>query len=103
MKYCSFFSGAPSSTIDLLPKGKDWTDSLTEVEGHEAAYRFDGKTAVNVSCCVIKKLFVQYFAFEFIYISPECYYMYCRRLTWILRGYDRLVSGFKFNRGVCLG
>ena len=40
--------GASQNTVDLLPKGKSWTDPLTPVEGHEAAYSFDGKTAVKV-------------------------------------------------------
>lgn len=40
--------GVASSTVELLPKGKKWTQPLTAVDGHEAAYKFDGKTAVKV-------------------------------------------------------
>jgi len=29
--------------------GKSWTKDLKPVKGHEAAYNFDGKTAVKVS------------------------------------------------------
>jgi len=40
--------GASPDTVDLLPKDAEWTQSLESVEGHETAYKFDGKTAVKV-------------------------------------------------------
>lgn len=50
----SLLAGASQNTIDLLPKGQPWTEHLKAVEGHEAAYKFDGKTGVKVwqiYCC----------------------------------------------------
>ncbi|XP_067946088.1 calsyntenin-1-like [Watersipora subatra] len=40
--------GAAPNSVDLLPKDADWVEPLKAIEGHETAYRFDGKTAVNV-------------------------------------------------------
>lgn len=51
------FPGASRNTVDLLPQGEPWTKDLTPIEGHEAAYKFDGKTAVNVNISVNRPKF----------------------------------------------
>ena len=65
-----FFVGASINTVDLLPKGKSWTESLEAVEGHETAYKFDGKTAVKVSLFI--RLAVRRWNVVFMLLAGLC-------------------------------